>query len=239
MGIGQYSVYITSYYHYFNSKINIQLGNIMKPILILSLSLSSPLGGFFEHKLGMYLTLIMNSILLEFLIFIFIIQRNIWITFLIIILIGIIIGAVITIPSKNLFYYYPNKKGMINGLVNSSIIIFAAIINVIGEKIINPNKIILKNNETYYPLNVAKNYIKFFKLILIYIPINTIISLLLIKKYDPAYNNEQSKNLTKNNESLENKKDEYYSKNIKAAIFNSLILNFKSNDNFLNIFLNN
>ena len=32
-GIGQYSVYITSYFHHFNQKINIQMGNLMMPIL--------------------------------------------------------------------------------------------------------------------------------------------------------------------------------------------------------------
>ena len=90
MGIGQFSVYITSYFHHYNSNINIQLGNLMMPLLILFLLLSSPLGGFFEHKFGMKLTLALNSILLELIIFIFIIQRNIWITFLLIILIGII-----------------------------------------------------------------------------------------------------------------------------------------------------
>ena len=57
-GIGQYSVYITSYFHHFNQNINIQLGNLMMPILILFLSLSAPIGGILEHKLGMHLTLI-------------------------------------------------------------------------------------------------------------------------------------------------------------------------------------
>ena len=75
-GIGQYSVYITSYFHNFNPKINIQLGNLMMPILFLSLSLSSPLGGFLDHKFGMHLTLIINSIILELLIFVFIIQKR-------------------------------------------------------------------------------------------------------------------------------------------------------------------
>ena len=78
-GIGQYSVYITSYFHHFNSKINIQIGNLMMPILTLFLSLAAPLGGVLEHKLGMHLTLIINACILEFLIFIFIYQRNIWI----------------------------------------------------------------------------------------------------------------------------------------------------------------
>ena len=85
-GIGQYSVYITSYFHHFNPKINIQLGNLMMPILTLALSLSSPLGGILEHKLGMHLTLIIGSVILELLIFIFITQTNIYITFLLIIL---------------------------------------------------------------------------------------------------------------------------------------------------------
>ena len=223
MGIGQYSVYITSYLHNYNSKINIQLGNIMMPILMLFLSLSSPLGGILEHKLGMHLTFIISTILLEFLIFIFVLQRNIWITFILIILIGINVGSVITIPGKNICFYYPEKKGMIMALTNSFMFICAAITNVVGEKIINPNKIILKKDETYYPLYVSKNYIKFFKIILMIIPINTIISLLLIRKYDPIYNNEQLQKLNKDNESSDNKKDEYYSKNIKAAIFNSRI----------------
>ena len=78
LGIGQYSVYIMSYFHYFNEKINIQLGNLMMPFLMLFLSLSSPLGGIFEHKIGMHLTLIINSILIELLVFLFIIQNNIY-----------------------------------------------------------------------------------------------------------------------------------------------------------------
>ena len=220
MGIGQFSVYITSYFHHYNSNINIQLGNLMMPLLILFLLLSSPLGGFFEHKFGMKLTLALNSILLELIIFIFIIQRNIWITFLLIILIGIICGTVITIPGKNICLYYPEKKGILMALMNSAIIIFGSIMNLIGEKIINPEKITIKKGETYYPFDVAKNYIKLYKLILIIIPICVFISLLLIKKYDPKYN-EQTEKLENNNISSE--KDENYSKNLKAAIFNSRI----------------
>ena len=151
LGIGQYSVYITSYFHYYDSKINIQIGNLMMPLLILFLSLSAPLGGILEHKIGMHLTLLINSIILEILIFFFILQKNIYLTFLIIIFIGINIGVIIAIPGKNICFYYPNKKGTIMGLITSSNIIFGAIINVLGEKIINPKKIILKEGETYYP----------------------------------------------------------------------------------------
>ena len=150
LGIGQYNVYIMSYFHYFNEKINLQLGNLMMPFLMLFLSLSSPLGGIFENKIGMHLTLIISSILIELLVFLFIIQKNIYITFLIIISFGICIGTSITIPRKNICLYYPEKKGMLMGLLTSIIMVFLSIISVIGEKIINPNKIVLKEGETYY-----------------------------------------------------------------------------------------
>ena len=181
-GIGQYSVYITSYFHYFNPKINIQYGNLIMPILILSLSLSAPIGGFLEHKLGMHLTLIFNSIILEILVLIFILQKNIWITFILIILIGMTIGAVISIPGKNICFYYPEKRGIIISLLTSINVIIGSIVNVLGEKIINPEKITLKKNETYYPIDIAKNYIKFYKLTLIAIPTFSFLSLTLKKK---------------------------------------------------------
>lgn len=221
-GIGQYSVYITSYFHFFNPKVNIQLGNLMMPILTLALSLSSPLGGFLEHKLGMHLTLIINSFILEILIIIFISQKNIWITFLLITLIGMTIGAVITIPGKNICYYYPNKRGIIMSLTASFTIIIGSVINVIGEKIINPEKIVLKEHEIYYPFNVAKNYIKFYRLSLLIIPIFSVISLPFLKKYKQE-NKNKDEQLDKNININELIDKENYSKNVKAAICNSRI----------------
>ena len=221
-GIGQYSVYITSYFHHFNPKINIQLGNLMMPILILFLSLSAPIGGILEHKLGMHLTLIMNSLILEFLIIIFIYQRNIYITFLIIILIGMTIGSVITIPGKNICFYYPDKRGIITSLMTSINVIIGSIINVFGEKIINPKRITLKENETYYPIHIAKNYIKFYKIALIIIPIFSFLSLPFLKKYKDQNENKDG-NLDKSLNDKEINEKENYSKNLKAAICNSRI----------------
>ena len=221
-GIGQYSVYITSYFHHFNSKINIQIGNLMMPILTLFLSLAAPLGGVLEHKLGMHLTLIINACILEFLIFIFIYQRNIWITFLLISLIGMTVGSVITIPGKNVCLYYPNKRSIISASIMSFNVIIGAFMSVFGEKIINPEKYVLKNDETYYPLNIAKNYIKFYSISLIIIPICTLISLPFLKKYIDINQNKNDKfdNNININKIIEKGN---YSKNIKAAIFNSRI----------------
>ena len=221
-GIGQYSVYITSYFHNFNPKINIQLGNLMMPILTLSLSLSSPLGGFLEHKFGMHLTLIINSIILEILIFVFISQQNIYLTFVLIILIGMTIGSVITIPGKNICFYYPKKRGLIISLITSCNVIIGSMINVLGEKIINPEKITLKKNETFYPINIAKNYIKFYKISLLVIPICSLISFPFLKQYKQPDGDHKEK-LEKNFNINEFIEKENYSGNIKAAICNSRI----------------
>ena len=218
-GIGQYSVYITSYFHHFNPKINIQMGNLMMPILTLSLSLSAPLGGILERKFGMHLALIINAIILEFLIFIFISQKNIFFTFILIILIGMTIGSVISIPGKNLCFYYPKKRGTIISLITSFNVIIGAVVSVLGEKLINPEKITLKENETYYPLDVAKNYKKFYKLSLIVIPLFSFLSLPFLKKYKDE---KSDKNLDKSinvNKTLEK---ENYTRNLKAAICHTI-----------------
>ena len=222
-GIGQYSVYITSYFHHFNPKINIQMGNLMMPILTLSLSLSAPLGGILERKFGMHLALIINAIILEFLIFIFISQKNIFFTFILIILIGMTIGSVISIPGKNLCFYYPKKRGTIISLITSFNVIIGAVVSVLGEKLINPEKITLKENETYYPLDVAKNYKKFYKLSLIAIPLFSFLSLPFLKKYRDE---KSDKNLDKSinvNKTLEK---ENYTRNLKAAICHNKIWKF-------------
>jgi len=197
--------------------------NYFFKILTLALSLSAPLGGFLEHKFGMHLSLIINGIILEFLIFIFISQKNIWITFILIILIGMTIGSVISIPGKNLCFYYPEKRGTIISLITSFNVIIGALVSVLGEKLINPEKITLKENETYYPLEVAKNYIKFYKLSLIVIPISSFLSLPFLKKYKETHD-KQNEKLDKNiinNKSLEKAN---YSKNLKAAICHTIFV---------------
>ena len=223
--LGQFSVYITSYFHYQNVDINMHYGNFIMPVLMLCLSLSVPLGGLLEKKLGMRLTLLISSILIEILLFIFINQVNKLFSLILVILIGMSIGLGIAIPGKNLCYYYPKRRGLIGSLTQSSMILIGSFISVCGEKIINPEKVVLKDGEVYYPLEVSANYIKFYKAALFIIPITSMLSVSLIQKYDPILDNKNSI-ITQENEDAENKekkKDKNYSKNIKAAILNSRI----------------
>ena len=221
MGIGQYSVYITSYFHHKQVNIDMQYGNLIMPIAMLSNSIFNPLSGLVEKKFGLYISLIISSVLIELDLLLFINQISIWISFFLIIFVGFSSAIGMGIPGKNLFLYYPKKGGIIGSLMGSCFIILGTILGIIGEKIINPEKYTLAKGEQFYPYEISQNYKKYFKYILIANPIIVIISLLLIKKYNPEYEDES--NLENNiNENTKNKflKNKNYSKNIKSAIIN-------------------
>ena len=98
---------------------------------------------------------------------------------------------------------------------------------IFGEKIINPEKYTLKKGEQFYPLEISQNYLKYYRFILFIKPFALFLSLLLIKKYDPVYDEElvqEDINFIYNkNNKIFFKKDENYSKNIKSAIINKRI----------------
>lgn len=227
MALSHYSVYITSYFHYNKVNIDMHYGNLILPILHFSNSIFSPLAGYIERKLGFYLALSLSFILLELDIILFINQMNIWFTFILIIFLGFSSGIGTAIPGKNLYLYYPEKSGIINTSMISCFTIVGTTLGVIGEKIINPEHYTFKEGEQFYPLEISKNYIKYYKFVLCMNPIALIIALLLIKKYNPEYENELIQENNNNNEENNKKdiikKDLNYSKNIKSAIVNKRI----------------
>jgi len=84
-GISTFSVYITSYFHYNQIDINMQYGNLISPILTILTCLTSPFSGFVVKKIGLYLTLIISSLLIEIDLILFINQTSIFYSFILII----------------------------------------------------------------------------------------------------------------------------------------------------------
>ena len=224
MGIGHYSVYITSYFHHKQVNIDMHYGNLIMPILSLSHSLFSPLAGYIENKIGIYFALILSFLLTELDLILFINQTSIWLSFLLIIFLGFSNGIGMAIPGKNLYLYYPEKGGIIGSLMGSCFIIIGMTLSVIGEKIINPGKYTLDKGERFYPLEISKNYKKYYNYILVINPFALILALFLIKKYNPEYEEESIQdNFSKINKNKLLKNDENYSKNIKSALMNKRI----------------
>ena len=225
MGIGHYSVYITSYFHHKQVDIDMHYGNLIMPILSLSHSIFSPLAGYLENKIGIYFALTLSFLLTELDLILFINQTSILFSFLLIIFLGFSSAIGMAIPGKNLFLYYPKKGGIIGSLMGSCFIIIGMIMSVIGEKIINPGKYTLTKEERFYPFEISKNYKKYYKYVLCINPFALILSLFLIKKYDPEYEEEEpiQDSISKINNNKLLKNDENYSKNIKSALINKRI----------------
>ena len=222
--IGQFSVYITSYFHYQGIDIDMQYGNFMSPVLNLCLALSIPLSGILDKKIGMKLTLLISSVSIEVLLFLFIIQTNKILTMILVCLIGMSLGLGVSIPMKNLCHYYPEKKGLVGSCSISCMTIIGALISVFGESFINPDAVVLQKGDIYYPEDISSNYIQFYKIALVIIPITSLLMIILIQEYDTKYDDE-NRLINKENEveNKDKKKDENYTKNVKSALLNKRI----------------
>ena len=117
--------------------------------------------------------------------------QNIWLCYLFLMIIGFSCFS-LNIPTKNILFYYPEKKGFIGAVINLAIQISASIYNLIGEVIINKEGYSFKNNETYYPEKVAKNTPTFYFFQMIILPSLTLLSLLFIYVYDSSFDNENN-----------------------------------------------
>ena len=136
MPLGNFSVYMTSYIHYKQEFVTMHYGMFINLIFSFANSLSHPIGGYFENSLGFYKTIILGSIITFISNIFFILQRNIWICYLIAIFLGMGAGISTSLLGKNLIFYSPNKKGVISGILSFGVLIIVAIFALGGEKII-------------------------------------------------------------------------------------------------------
>ena len=180
-------VYVLSYIHHKDKWVDMQYGSLMMPLLNFFLSLFSPLSGAIEKIFGPVLALLISGIFVEICLFLFYIQRNIWLFYIITLLCGFGFGISANITVKNACMYYPEKKGLISSIIMSFIGISISIYTLVGEKLINPNKedVIDHRNDPYYSLEVSERSKNYYLFAMICFPIGTLITLLTFYKYDP------------------------------------------------------
>ena len=76
---GGLSVYVLSYIHHKDKWVDMMYGNLMMPFMGLFTSLFSPLSGPLEKLCGPIISLLISSIVVEVCLYLYYIQRNIWI----------------------------------------------------------------------------------------------------------------------------------------------------------------
>ena len=191
-----FTVYFLSYIRYKQTWVDMNYGNIMRPVVLLFLAFFSPLSGPMEQCFGPRLSIFISSIIIEAAFVLLYLQRNLWHFYSLTLSLGIGSGLSAQILIKNACCYYPHKKGLINALINSLGSLFGAAYSYFGERIINPDRkqISHPKEEPYYEEDIAKESRLFFLFAIFLIPISTILSLFLLYKYpDEDMQNFESK----------------------------------------------
>ena len=163
-------------------------GNLMRPVFLLFLGLFAPLSGTMDNYFGPRRTVIISSIVVEIVFFFLYFQRNLWLFYLLTLLLGMGNGLSMQVLIKNSCQYYPNKKGLISSLINSIGTLFGSLYTFLGEFIINPERksVINSQKAPYYSEEISEKSRNFFLFAMILIPITIIISVLLLYRYDPS-----------------------------------------------------
>ena len=194
-----FTVYFLSYIHYEQTWVDMNYGNLMRPIVLLFLAFFAPLSGTMEHFCGPRISIIVSSIVVEIGFASLFFQRNLWIFYLLTLLLGIGSGLSTHVLIKNACSFYPSKKGLINAIISSLGSLFGAAYALLGEKVINPQRELVIDNikAPYYREEIAEKSRIFFLFAMFIIPASTIFSAFFLYRYDPKFDDIQQKFLGK------------------------------------------
>ena len=204
--LNTFSVYLTSYISLKYEYITMHYGLFINLIFMFANTFSNSLGGYLENIIGFFPTIIVGFSIIFVANFIFIFQQNIWLCFILSMILGIGAGVANSLFGKNIMLYVPDKKGLYSGILGFGVMIITAIFALSGEKIINFEGYTLKEDEQLYPEYIAKNTYIYFLIGEIFIPIGLIFTLLLTYEYNPEENQQEIKSQQENSPS-ESKKE--------------------------------
>ena len=204
--LGNMAVYITSNIHIHQNFVNMHYGLFINLIFMLANTFSASLGGYFENLIGFFKTIILGFAILFISNFFFILQKNIWLCYILTLILGIGAGISSSLLGKNIQLYVPDKKGAVAGAFGFGIMIIVAIFAFSGEKMINFDGETLSGKKTIYSPEVAERTYLYFLIGEFTLPIGFLFALLLLYEYKPE-ENEKNKDETKKIEESENKPD--------------------------------
>ena len=221
--VGNSIVYLISFRRAYEPKLTFSYGYFLIPIMNFTLSLTSPIGGIIEDKIGGRKTIFLSTsiICISFTFMYF--SRKIFIDYILMCLNGFGLAVGINITRKNVCSFFMNKKALVCGIINLIPGIFCAGLNIFNEKyILNP----LSENPTVDGVYFEqKIFLNFQKLIIFEIGLLIVVcflSLLFYFQNDPketikfGFGEKVQENKIKKNE---NKKTSSGIK-IKKALFN-------------------
>ena len=159
--LGYTTIYLISFRRHYNRNLNFSYTYCFIPLINLSFSLTAPIGGYIEDKLGGKKAIILsNSILcLSFIIMYF--SRSIYLDYLLMLLNGFGIATGFNITKKNACSFFMNRKALICGIINLIPNFFCLVLIMYNEVfILNYKPEYPSIDKKYYSENVFINYQK-------------------------------------------------------------------------------
>ena len=184
--IGNSVVYLISFRRHYNSKLTFSYGYFLFPIMNFTLSLTSPIGGIIEDKIGSKKTIFLSTLILCFSFSIMLLSRNIFLDYALMSLNGFGMAVGINITRKNACSFFMKKKALICGIVFLIPGLVNAALAIFYEKyILNP----LSENPTveniYYGEKIFLNFQNLIIFEIGFIIITSFLTLLLYYQNNP------------------------------------------------------
>ena len=179
-----FSVYITSYIHETQTFVTMYFGLFLGIIANISMSIGRPISHFIEKRFGLIITVLLCLVLILGANIVFLYLNNIWLFYFLSLVIQFSSGVINSLCMKNLIFYRPKRKGFIMVSIRLLSNILGSGLTLLGEKIINPEGYTLKPGEEYYPKRISENFVRYFQLGFIIIPIGAIIFILFIRVFN-------------------------------------------------------
>lgn len=178
------NIYLISYLKQNNSpNIEIVDGYFIMPIVLVISNFSNYFGTKIEERFGFKKCLLLSLFMACGSHFILLFSTRLAIIYFLMIIFGIAIGFSYIGITKNSWYFYPEKKGLISGIIlfgyGGSSMIFSGF----ADKVINPNNESTESNGLFNK-QIADNTYKYIKQLNIILFVMSLIGFLLISDYN-------------------------------------------------------
>ena len=181
-----FMVYLISYRRQYNNNLRFSHGYFLYPILNLTNSLTIPLSGVLEDKIGPKKVIIVSTLILCSSFFMLYFSKSIIFDYFLMCLNGLGIALGTNITKKNACAYFMNRKAFVYGITHLIAAFLCAGLNLFFEKIIlNPLSESPKIENIYYDESIFLNYKKLIIFEIFFLICTSLITLILFIKNNP------------------------------------------------------
>jgi MFS family permease len=183
---GAFGVYFVSYYKSVYAETSFYNSYLFNPLLTFFTTLVTPIGGIIDHFLGAKITILIGGLILYIGSLMLASSQQFSFAAFSVIILGLGFGISISVTIKNTCMFYPKKKGILFAILQSTMNLVSAGVNLIGEKLVNPSNRQKIDDIGCYPPEVASNCGAFVNILLILIPTGTALSMIILQEFDPT-----------------------------------------------------